>query len=294
MTKTTSGKRRRIDRRDPNPGQMREGELDRQIVRLVYEYRILTQAKIIRLTGKSEPQIKRQLRRLYDHVYLERVLLPVTYFGAPPVYYILDRRGRDCLKRQGIADFKGQPKRSIADITIHHTEAVNEFRIEVNLAAQAHGYQVARWVGESEHKQDYDRVQITTKAKPVSLIPDGFFVVREPDKARGDTAYFLELDRATMPLKRFQDKVRAYVTYYKAGSCEKRFGYKSFRVLTVLDDRFGPGTQRLPNLIEATQAVPQIGKRFWFTLLSAAQESDPLTAPIWSIAGGEHEARLIT
>ena len=275
------------DKRNPQPRRMYEGDLDRQIVRFVHDYRLLSQGQIERLVGKSKSQTQRLLRRLYDHHYLERIFLPVSYFGAAPTLYILDRRGQECLQKQGIEDFSTQPKKSVSVYFLEHTLAINNFRISVTQAAAKSGFVIKRWLTESELKADYDKVHLQYAKQPISLIPDSFFTIEVPNK--GATHFFLELDRATMRQNRFKQKIQAYIAYYRSGDYTKRYQAKGFRVLTVID----ASDQRRQNLKKTTESVPGIGRRFWFTTLEKATADNPLITPLWSIASGADRMALL-
>jgi len=267
---------------------MREGANDRQIVRLVYDYRLLSQNQLERLLGRSRSTVQRLLRRLYDHRYLERVFLPISYFGSSPALYILDRRGIDLLQRMGVDNFVGLPSKQMSAMYLEHTLATNEFRIAVSLACQRNGWEVETWLTDNEMKADYDRVKIPSRKQPVSLIPDSYFSIHVPD--RGTTNFFLELDRGTMPIKRFREKLEAYVAYYKTGAFTKRYAAKGFRVLTVVD---GIGEGRVENLVNDAAQVTGGGRRFWFIHLDRVEPATILTQPIWSIAGqAEHQALI--
>lgn len=270
--------------------RMVERDNDRAIVRLVYEYRILSQRQIERLLNRSKPTVQRLLRRLYDHRYLERVFLPLTRFGSSPALYILDRTGIELLRRHGIEDFAWQPDKTISSMYIEHTLAINEVRIAVNLGCQARGWTTGRWLSEAELKsrENYDLVTIPSYRQKVSLIPDSYFSVVVPDK--GTTHFFLELDRGKMVLKRFREKIEAYVSYYKSGAYARRYNAQGFRVLTVID---GVGEGRLRNLAKDATQVAGIGRRFWFAHLEDVTEQTVLTEPIWWVAGSDQKEALI-
>ncbi|MBK8025150.1 MAG: replication-relaxation family protein [Chloroflexi bacterium] len=70
-----------------------------------------------------------------------------------------------------------------------------------------------QWRGENDLKADYDRVNIRSESGRlvnVSVIPDSYFVLQTP---LGVAHFFLELDRGTMTVKRFKNKIVAYQTY---------------------------------------------------------------------------------
>ncbi|MCA9904045.1 MAG: replication-relaxation family protein [Anaerolineae bacterium] len=281
-------RRRRVDQRADKPTRMRETENDRAIVQLVFAYRVLSQSQLERLLGLAQSTVQRLLRRLYDHRYLDRVFLPITRFGSSPALYILDKEGIALLRRMGVEDFTAIPGKDLSSLFLEHTLAINEVRIAIAQACEAHGWTLAQWLTENELKADYDRVYVKGERRSVALVPDSFFSIYVPEK--GTTHCFLELDRGTMTLKRFRDKVAAYVSYYKNGGFKQRFGAQGFRVLTVVD---GVGRGRTDSLVQMTAAMAGIGRRFWFAHLDDIQAKSVLSQPIWRVAGGEEHVPLV-
>ena len=264
---------------------MRETVRDRAILRLVYEYRILSQEQLRRLLHKSRSTVQQILIRLYHHRYLERVFLPVSDFGSNPTLYILDSRGREVLQREGIENFSHQPNKDVSMMFLEHTLAINDVRIAITEFCGRVGWALDTWKTDSDLKADYDRVYVRDhrgKPKDVSLIPDGYFMVTIPE--RGTARFFLELDRGTMTLERFRLKVEAYIAYYRTQGFEQRYNAKGFRVLTIVDT---PSTTRLENLLSGTAQVPQIGRRFWFCHFTSITSNNVFDASIWSVAGGD-------
>jgi hypothetical protein len=275
-------RRNRRDVRPVMPRRMRETPRDLEIVRLVYDYRILSQQQLERLLGKARSTVQQALVRLYHHRYLERVFLPVSSFGSPTLY-ILDKRGIELLQRQGQESFVGLPDKRLSAMFLQHSIAINTFRIELTMACQRLGWQVKQWLTENEIKADYDRLQIRDvrgRMQRFPVVPDSYFVIEIP--GRGQSHFFVEVDRGTMQLERFKTKVATYVSYYKQGLYEKRYAAKGFRVLTIVDT---PGKNRLKHLTNVTIAVEGVGRRFWFAHLSEITVTDILTEAIWSVAG---------
>lgn len=284
-------RRNRRDRRPADPRPMRETERDQAIVRLVYDYRILSQAQLQRLARKSRSTVQQALVRLYHHRYLERVFLPVAYGGSSPTLYILDTRGIALLQRMGVEDFSGMPSRNLSGVFLEHTLAMNDFRITVSEACERLGWRIAVWRTENALKANYDRVTVRTRGKveAVPIVPDSYFVVDIP--GRGVSHFFLELDRATMTLRRFKTKIAGYVAYYKSGAYQRRFGAQGFRVLTVVD---APGTVRVENLVKESASIPGVGRRFWFAHLPELTPERVLTGPVWRIGGHASAESLFT
>ncbi len=268
---------------------MYETERDVAIVKLVYQYRLLSQQQLERLLGKSRSTVQQSLVRLYHHRYLERVFLPIAKFGSSPTLYILDKRGIELLMRQGIEDFPGIPNKNLSGLFLEHTLAMNEFRIALTQACRTQGWTIETWLTENELKADYDRVKVRGKGQPVALIPDSYFMIDIPEK--GVAHFFLEMDRGTMTARRFKEKVEAYVTYYRSGGYAQRYNAQGFRVLTVTDT---PTPDRSTNLAQAVSEVQGIGRRFWFAHLPEITATTALTQPIWWVAGEMDKQPLFT
>ena len=271
---------------------MRETARDRRIVKLVYDYRLLSQNQIERALGKARSTVQQSLMRLYHHQYLERLFMPIAQLGSSPTLYIVGRQGIELLQSMGISDFTGAPSKDLSPLFLAHTLAINEFRLAVTQAAERLSWAIPLWRTENEIKAEYDRVNIRVTAgrvERVPVVPDSYFVIDSPQ--RGLAPCFLELDRGSMSLRRFKAKVAGYVAYYKHGGYEKRYGVKAFRVLTVVD---GVGEGRVESLLNETAGVPGIGRRFWFTHLKDTQSHNPLTSAIWRIAGSEGLSSLFS
>ncbi|MCZ7545110.1 MAG: replication-relaxation family protein [Anaerolineae bacterium] len=287
---TKARRRRRRDQRLKHPPPMQLTGRDKQVIEAVYQYRVLRQDQVQKLFFGSKSTAQSRLARLYDHGFLERQFLLVRGgIMNSPIVYLLDRKGAELLRAEcGYEDVRwhGRGKTLSSDF-MDHALAINDFRIAVELASRRLGYQVVTWLGETELKADYDRVSLrsaTGRQRMVSLIPDSYFVVDTP---HGKAHFFLEVDRGTMPLKRFRTKVQAYLAYYRSGGYERRYGTRSLRILVV-----GLGEGRLASLSTVTESAG--GKRrFWFGLLSALDAERVLDQSVWSVAGEERHMALI-
>lgn len=281
-------RRHRHQRQDPPP-PMRLTERDQDVIEAVYHHRVLSQGQIERLifTGTHRSVAQRRLSLLYDHGYLDRRFLPrIGGLVTSPILYLLDKKGSEyLLSHRGYDDIRWRPNdNSLGYEHIEHLLAINTFRIEMTLACRMNGLPLQTWLDDTTLKQDYDRVHLPRSARPVAVIPDAYFTIATP---KGDTHFFLELDRGTMTSKRFKRKVLAYIAYASSGLAEKRFGTTKFRVLTVTESE-----KRAENLKTATEGVG--GKRrFWFGTLAALTAETILTEPMWRVAGREERAVLL-
>jgi hypothetical protein len=101
----------------------------------------------------------------------------------------------------------------------------------------------------------------------------------------------VEIDRGTMPISRsdlaqssFERKMLGYLTAYADGLHERKFGWKTFRVLTVSTDG-----HRLRSMLESLRHA-QVARSpgpglFWFALRDELHCGDPL-AQAWHDGAG--------
>lgn len=93
--------------------------------------------------------------------------------------------------------------------------------------------------------------------------------------------FFLEADQSTMTNARFLKKMRAYWNWWRQGRHTKKFGIKSFRVLTIAKTE-----KRKENLRKMTKGADERRKgslMFWFTSEQnySLRESKSILEPIW-------------
>jgi hypothetical protein len=282
--------RTRRDERLKNPTPMRLTERDIQIIRAVYDCRVLTTQQLQSLFFPSLHQAYARLSLLYHHGFLDRKFLGVYADKMnTPIMYVLERRGAELLQAHlGLDLVWSRETKELGTQFLEHTLAINSVRIAVTKAAQQAGFTLVIWLGESDLKSDYDRVNIRTdggRLKSVSLIPDSYFVLETP---KGKAAFCLELDRGTMTTQRFKTKVLAYQAYYQSGDYQRRYQTRSLRVLTVtLSEVRAANLQRVTEAAEGKQ-------RFWFAVLNAISAETVLVAPIWKVATSSERQALIT
>ncbi len=110
----------------------------------------------------------------------------------------------------------------------------------LEIAGREGGIGLDTW---SEGKDLWDRVSVWRDHKRTWLpvCPDAFFVLRDASRPEGRNRlnFFLEADRSTTTHKRFQNKLIAYRQYMEDGLHTKKYGIKTFRVVTftLTDER---------------------------------------------------------
>lgn len=289
-------KRKRHIRRE-NPPRMILQERDIDAIEAIYRFRVLSQAQLAALIYGSKDTAQYRLEKLYDHEFLERLFFPVTLGeGRSPTLYILDRRGVETLRSErGYDQIKwfGTSKTLRTDF-LAHSVATNDVMICVTLACRKYGFELEQWQTENEVKADYDRVLVQSgsgRGQRMPVVPDSFFTIIARERRY---PFFLELDRGTMTLARFKNKIQAYLAYYKSGAYEKRYDLQSIRLLTIVSTKSqSGGAKRLANLKAATESVSK-ERWFWFGVLSDLTADNILTTPVWQQATELEEKVLIT
>jgi len=286
-------------------------ERDREILKQVYLFRLMTREQVERLLFPPDQgqdhltktsRCRRRLRLLYQHGYLERfpTLTGPGLWAWKPVYRLTAKGAEVVAQDLGVTvgklpywgrgfDKDHRPT-SVSSLFLEHALKVNDVRIAITLSAQVHRYQVEKWLDETQLKSQEmrDYVIVTGgqgRSLKVAVIPDAYFVLHLGDRR---AHFFLELDQATMSNKRWKTRVLAYRAYTESGKYQQRYQTRSLRVLTVTTT-----PERLANLKKTTEAAG--GDRlFWFTTFERATAEDPLFSPIWEIAGQPSATSLIS
>lgn len=265
---------------------------DLEVLKAVYEYRVLTHAQLTQLVFENNhPSIAtKRLYTLFHNGYLERLFLPVRGgVAVSPTLYLLGEKGAHELSLSGqyLNFYWAKDHLKVGTLFLSHALAISEFRLKITLACRAAGIPILEWRGERELKKDYDRVTVispTGSTRTIPIIPDSYFVLQTP---QGKRHFVLELDRGTMEGKRFRAKVEGYTEYFKSGAYKERFGTKSLRVLTVTESQ-----RRMKNLKAITERAGG-RSRFWFSVLDELSTTSVLFAPAWQVAGRDETHGLL-
>lgn len=266
---------------------------------------------------------KHTLRLLYDHVLLGRAHQPhIMGEGSRNIVYILptprelwkiSRKGKRLQVKHpeavaALQEIFGQNQQELhAHLKerrydgqrkqFEHPLAVNQARVALELGARAQGWTVSEWIDDPtlHQKGNYDRVRIPKAGgtKETPLIPDGYFVLGFGNELP-PASFFLEADRETLSLSRWEERVKAYVIYYSSGAYTQRYAAESLTVLTVC-----PSQKRAANMRKVTERViestglPALAEMFCYTTYEQATWETVFTAPIWLVAGQPEPQVLI-
>jgi len=267
-------------------------ERDREIVAAVSTHRALTSDQLSLLFWgdlKANSRCRLRLRLLAEHGYLERHEQPVALSeGRRPLVYFLGKRGLAMA-----ADVRGVPESAIDwkkehnDVRwpfLEHLLATNEIRVRFEVAAPRAGFTVLEWLDDKTLSSQSIRDQFTVVRSggffQAAIGPDGYVSLLDPNGTTRHRA-FIEADRATVPLGRWQDKVQRYLAYFRSAVFADRYkATKPFRVLTVTTS-----DERLANMKRVTE---EAGGQTWFwfsTYAALADPADTLHRLTWFMAG---------
>lgn len=245
-------------------------ERDTEMMRQVAVHRFLRSRHLVSLAGGSPQQVLRRLQLLFHHGYLERPRCQLDYYhhrgGSRGLIYGLGSRGAAHLRRQLNMPFERMdwtPKnRSVGRVFLEHALMVSDFMVSLEMSCRMHGGVKLLQRDDIPLPDDLREkkmpfawsVHITGRRK-VGIIPDAVFGLEYFDEV-GSTQqvfYFLEADRATMPVKRDRlerssvfRKFLAYEATWSQGVHRSRFGWNRFRVLTITSS-----LERLRNIRKA-------------------------------------------
>jgi hypothetical protein len=233
---------------------------DIEMIEYLYQLRIGTINHLSALTGRSYKKVHGRLFKLIENRYLARIKLPLQKH-----LYVLGRAGVPVLVERGIAPKEALEWRlrhhELKELFLKHQLMIVELHTMMRIAAVQNGIRVATW---KEGKGLWDRVTVTDPSGKTILPirPDAFFTLESaPENGPRTFNFFLEADRSTMTHERFQKKIRAYWAYLEQGLHTRRYGIRSFRVVTTTITH-----ARALNLCEAAKEVlpPEARKYFLF------------------------------
>lgn len=233
---------------------------DRAILENVQRHRFLRSNHLIALVGGSPQQVLRRLHRLFHHGYLDRPRSQIDYYrtGSQAMVYGIGHKGAKFLDPN--AALSRRPvewtakNRTATRLFIEHTLAVADVMVSFELACRHdddlelvwHSDELVKWTVEVRH---------AGTLHCIGVVPDRVFGLRHRSQPADVAWYFLEADRATMPVERqslkqtsFARKLLAYYETWRQGVIKHSF--PRFRVLTVTTT-----PERMRHLIEAHQLV---------------------------------------
>jgi len=246
---------------------------DRELILACFHHQGLTRPQLQRIVGMpGVTRINQRLRQLYDGRYLERLRVGTVGAGMQPIYLageaavplIAVETDRD---PSLIREWLREDARASATFLPHDLE-VNDVRIALTAAIEADPQlQLRAWENARTCYNPYAEGRV--------LRPDGYLRFSEGDMAHN---CFLEVDRSTMNLARWGEKVQRYLDFRASGAFREHYHFEQFRVLVTV-----PTAVRLAHLVAATRKVTD--RSFWFAVTGELLIDADCRRPIWQPVG---------
>jgi hypothetical protein len=277
------------------------------LLRAIHTYAYLTAEQVCHLyySPGSLEYVRRQLKRLADESYLQRLRLPATRSGNPPFVYRLAQQGRAYLTAAGLASskrFRPAEHWEHSALFLGHTLAVNDVLIAgVRLEEEVAGVRLL----EMRHEQTLKRTPMTvtlgqgdeqgagSPPTTTTLAADGWLDYALPS---GRMSVLLELDRGTEGRDAFGRKLRALIAC-AGGPYAAYFGSGSLNVAVATTS----GARRAQALLEwCEQALRASGSLDLATVFlvaaippGALDACQTFLAPIWWQPFGRQAVSLL-
>lgn len=273
--------------RNKNPGRIILQLRDKEMIKAVYSFRVLSREQLQQLFGiGGARRINQRLRKLYDHKYLSRFFFQNVRGSTKAIYY-LGSRGAVLISNELGIDLtlikqKRKGTSQLHELFLRHALGLNNIRIAFNIAlANRPEMCLERWINDNDCYQAYN-VFLHGKSVSKRFRPDGYFRIVFKGKLY---SCFVEFDRSTMTIRRFVGKAQTYIEFGSLGYYQRRFGVKYFRVLIVTKT-----AERLKNLKKAVEKITD--KLFWFSTIDQITP-DKVFSPIWQHVGKQELYPLI-
>ena len=293
------------------PGHMLLTPDDLEIIRHIAKHRFLRSSHLIRLLPhRSEKKLVERLCVLFHNGFLDRPRAQLDYYaaaGSAPMVYALGNQGAAVLAEVDGAHRThvdwADKNRSAGRLFIDHTLGTADVMVAMHCAANARNdvriieaheiYARAPKATPSPHHPFALKIRAhhNGTSTDLAVIPDQVFGL---DFVGKDDAkyFFLEADRATMPVMRANlmqtSMLRKFLAYLAGGGAANVFGRQlgigNFRVLTVTTT-----CERTETMIAALKeaAGGAASRQFLFTDIDKlAAASDVLTLD-WTSGKGE-------
>lgn len=241
-------------------------ETDRDIVRLLLEYRRLDSFQVERLTKRNERSIRRRLKGLTDAGLLVRRTPPLELdrpVNAPlgGYTYFVSARGHRKAREWGLVN--GQPfiEPPVSVQNLNHDLTVSDFHMHLQEAADKRAIKVPLWIEGRARLLDH----VSWRGETLTVNPDGLFAIVSPE---GTAFYFLEVEKSRGEAYR---KLRAYFEYRDQEAYRKRWPQmEDFRLVFTF-----PNEERLDNFL-AKASAEGFPYRMFFATTEASYQADML------------------
>ncbi|SYZ73747.1 hypothetical protein TRIP_C60017 [Candidatus Zixiibacteriota bacterium] len=243
-------------------------ERDKNILLKVFDYRILSAEQINRLLFSSISRARKRLFQLWQHAYLNRVVMPTRMGdGSSAFFYTLSKIGAKLLINKWHYDLEPNTRSKISLQHSIHTSGINNFRISLELAVKLFDdLQLSFWKQGRGLKMVVDIIGKAGFLK-VPIIPDAFFGLNLSGR---DFYYFLEIDQGTTDLTRIRQKFKAYLSLWSKKENFVKLGIHSFRVIYITNSE-----RRLKNMLQNLLYLKQQYSRLDIIAMRVINKSNP-------------------
>jgi hypothetical protein len=282
----------KVHQRATNPAPMRLEERDMQVLEALAMHRFLSGEQLHRLLFQcGGSMVRRRLRALFDHGFLDRVaILGQPSAGIPPFLYVLGKCGQAVLTEQGTA-CSLETLSAVRLPQVRHRFLLNDFYITLVEATRGTSSTIERWQAEEalllhrdEGRGSAQQITDARLGKPAPFLPDAFFELHVGN--RESYAFFVEIDLATHSQRVWRHRARLYSVYAdtRLGLFRQRFGRENFRLLIVTTPDYR-GRSRRDNILHSIRA--EIGRTDMFLATTLPEvRADRVLGPIWRQADG--------
>lgn len=273
---------------------------DREILHHVHRHRFLRSDHLAALTAGSPQQILRRLQRLYHYGYLERPRCQIDHYqsGSRRMAYGLGNEGAAWLKRELSLSFHQldwKRKNHVGRLFLEHALLVSDIMVTVELACRkrkdvrlltADDLHLSKW------REPFQWNVNIGQHQKCGVIPDQLFGL----EFNGERCwYFLEADRATMPITRgnlnqtsFFRKLLAYEATWTQNIHRRDFGIHRFRVLTVTTS-----VERVQSMVAACKKLQKGRGLFLFADAKTLVTQSDYFSVCWQTAREGEVANLL-
>jgi hypothetical protein len=304
-----TARRSRFSRVASTPMRLTDDDLD--IIRHIAKHRFLRSTHLAQLMPhRSYKKLLERLGALYHNAFVDRPRAQLDYYstaGSAPIVYALGNRGalvlaeRDGMDRAQV-DWTWK-NRAVGRPFIEHALLTSDVMVAAERAIQLHSdiklleVKHILAVAPASTRNAPNPLKLNTrttydgKVLDLSVIPDAVFGL-DFTAERKRKYFFLEADRATMPIMRaglnqtsFRRKLLAYLAGGgKANTFGAHFGMGNFRVLTVTTSR-----ERTATMIEALKELTHGtgSSQFLFVDRATFSASADLMSLVWTSGKGE-------
>ena len=253
---------------------------DVELFKLLYAFRFLRREHFSALTGRPPKRLHRRLLKLVENGYLTAIRFPQQKH-----IYALAKAALPILVEHGVGDLELLLQRlrthELKELFLKHEMMIVDIHCILAIAVRDGEIGLIDW---REGRELHDTVSVTdhTGVEHLPVRPDAFFTLEDARRSPGANRawFFLEADRSTATQTRFKEKLRAYWHYLEQGLHAKKYGIKSFRVLTVT---LTP--ERAQNLrdLAAASLPDRAQKYFLFTSLRSfsLESASPILEEVW-------------